>query len=112
MQMKFIFLSLLFLQIYCTLFSFLGSKVTFYVLGPEGYETMDVTEEVEKIDEEKQRKKYTDIDYLADRANMKKDDPRFDPDFWQMYFKNIDEKRGMTPARKLGKVMNWDEETN
>jgi hypothetical protein len=42
---------------------------------------------------------------------MKRDDPRFDPDFWRMYFKNVDEKRGMTPARKLGKVMNWDEET-
>jgi hypothetical protein len=111
MPIKFIFLSLLNLQIYCTLFSFLGSKVTIYVLGPEGYETMDVTEEVEKIDEEKQRKKYTDIDYLADRANMKKDDPRFDPDFWRMYFKNIDGKRGMTPARKLERVMNWDEET-
>jgi hypothetical protein len=88
-----------------------GSKVTIYVLGPNGYETMDVTQEVEKIDEEKQQKKYDDIDYLADRANMKRDDPRFDPDFWRMYFKNVDEKRGMTPARKLGKVMNWDEET-
>ena len=30
---------------------------------------------------------------------MKRDDPRFDPDFWRMYFKNFDEKRGMTPAR-------------
>ena len=29
-----------------------------------------------------------------------------------MYFKNIDEKRGMIPARKLERVMNWDEETN
>ena len=46
----------------------------------------------------------------ADRANMKRDDPRFDSDFWRMYFKNIDEKRGVTPARKLGKVMNWDDE--
>ena len=42
---------------------------------------------------------------------MKIDDPRFDPDFWRMYFKNVDEKRAMTPARKLGNVMNWDEET-
>ena len=25
--------------------------------------------------------------------------------------KSVDEKKGMTPARKLGKVMNWDEET-
>ena len=25
--------------------------------------------------------------------------------------KSVDEKRGMTPARKLRKVMNWDEET-
>ena len=43
-----------------------------YVLGPKGYESMDITEEVEKIEEEKQRKKYDDIDYLADRANMKR----------------------------------------
>ena len=60
------------LQICFTLFSLLGSKVTIYVLGPKGYESMDITEEVEKIDEEKQRKKYDDIDYLADRSNMKR----------------------------------------
>ena len=30
---------------------------------------------------------------------------------WGSINKSIDEKTGMTPTRKLEKVMNWDEET-
>ena len=36
---------------------------------------------------------YKDEDYLSERAKMKKDDPKFDAEFWGQYFRNIDKKR-------------------
>ena len=64
-------------------------------------EKVDATEEVTRIIEERERLKYDDIDYLANRANMKKDDPKFDRDFWKLYFKRVDAKREKTAQHKL-----------
>ena len=36
--------------------------------------------------------KYKDLKYLAERANMKIDDPKFDADFFGAYFRRIDER--------------------
>ena len=36
--------------------------------------------------------KYKDHQYLAERANMKIDDPKFDADFFGPYFRRIDER--------------------
>ena len=36
--------------------------------------------------------KYKDLEYLAERANMKIDDPKFDADFLGPYFRRIDER--------------------
>merc|ERR1711890_147525 len=53
----------------------------------EGYKKLDATEAVREVAIKEQIDKYNDIDYLANRANMNKDDPKFDKDFWMLYFK-------------------------
>jgi hypothetical protein len=57
----------------------------------------DVTEDIKKVvlgrhvasDE---YDKYRDPDYLSRRSKMAKDDPRFDPDFWEAYYRKVDER--------------------
>jgi len=95
---------LLYTTLYVLGILFPGNKVEIYTFGPNGYEKIDVTKEVREIVDEKEIKKYDDIDYLAERANMKKNDPKFDPEFWSMYFKKVDEKR-LNPNQKMDKLM-------
>ena len=72
-----------------------GKKVKIVSLGSTGFESYDATEEVKKIvfniGDEGSYDKYKDEVYLAHRANMSKDDPKFDAGFWGSYFKRIDQ---------------------
>jgi len=41
------------------------------------------------------------LEYLAQRANMKIDDPRFDKDFFASYFKRCDAKKNKDVNKQL-----------
>lgn len=62
-----------------------------------GFVTKDVTKEVRAYAlgeaEEPVYDKYKDHDYLAERAQMKKTDPKFDPDYLGSFFEKMDKKR-------------------
>ena len=70
-------------------------------------EYADVTDEVKKVVTRasvgETYDKYKDHDYLSRRANISKDDERFDPDFWEAYFKKIDHKPSVNQA--IGKSL-------
>merc|ERR1711874_10 len=74
----------------------------------EGYKKIDATEAVRKIVVKDQFDKYNDADYLANRANMKKDDPKFDKDFWMLYFKKVDAKRNRDLNEEFAKRLSID----
>ena len=67
-------------------------RIKMATIGWKGIEMHDVTDEVKEIVLEGKPDKYKDPDYLAVRANMSKDDPRFDVEFWGAYFKKIDNR--------------------
>jgi len=67
-------------------------RIKMATFGWNGFEVQDVTEEVKALKLQGKPDKYKDPDYLSIRANMSKDDPRFDVEFWGAYFKKIDHR--------------------
>ena len=68
------------------------NRIKMATIGWRGLEMQDVTDEVKDIVLAGKPDKYKDPDYLSIRANMSKDDPRFDVEFWGAYFKKIDNR--------------------
>jgi len=79
-----------------------GEKTQIVTFGWDGIKKEDVTEEVAKVVLKGRPDKYKDPEYLSVRANMSKDDPKFDVDFWGAYFKKIDHKRSLN--ERIGDV--------
>ena len=59
-----------------------SEKTTAVTFGWDGIKTEDVTEQVATVALKGRPNKYKDPEYLSVRANMSKDDPKFDVDFW------------------------------
>ena len=44
-------------------------------------------------------------EYLAQRANMKPDDPKFDKDFWELYFRRVDKTENKDKSDELARLL-------
>lgn len=80
-----------------------SEKTTAVTFGWDGIKTEDVTEQVATVALKGRPNKYKDPEYLSVRANMSKDDPKFDVDFWGAYFKKLDGKRSLN--ERMGDVL-------
>ena len=79
-----------------------GEKTKLVTFGWDGFKSEDVTNQVEKVVLKERGDKYSDPDYLSIRANMSKDDPKFDVDFWGAYFKKVDHRPSLN--QKMGSL--------